>query len=101
MPMSDRLDDRLVQGCQSQLYLKVTCDNQLLDISTYSDALISSGLAYLISFVYSNEPPEAVFKCPPLFIKEIGLLTLLSPSRSNGLSQLYKKLQQETLKWIS
>ena len=101
MDLEDQLENHLVQGCQSLLYLKVVCKNKKLLISTHSDALISAGLAFLLTQVYIEEPPEAVFKCPPTFIKEMGLLSALSPSRANGLNSLYQKLQKESLKWLT
>ena len=101
MALEDQTENHLVQGCQSLLYLKVACINKKLLISTHSDALISAGLAFLLTQVYNEEPPEAVFKCPPTFIKEMGLLSALSPSRANGLNSLYQKLQKESLKWLS
>jgi len=101
MAHDDQIENYLVQGCQSLLYLKVACINKKLLISTHSDALISAGLAFLLTQVYNEEPPEAVFKCPPIFIKEMGLLSALSPSRANGLNSLYQKLQKESLKWLT
>ena len=101
MALEDQTENHLVQGCQSLLYLKVACINKKLLISTHSDALISAGLAFLLTQVYNEEPPEAVFKCPPTFIKEMGLLSALSPSRANGLNSLYQKLQKESLKWLT
>ncbi len=100
MPTKDHIKEYLVQGCQSLLYLKVTGSNSRIQVSTHSDALISSGLAYLLTHVYDGEPPEAVFKCPPTFLKEMGLLDALSPSRANGLNSLYQKLQKDSLKWL-
>ncbi|MCB1110519.1 MAG: SufE family protein [Chlamydiia bacterium] len=100
MPSEERLEEFLVQGCQSLLYLKVSCSEGRLLIITHSDALISAGIAFLIAHVYHGEPPEAVFKCPPRFIQDIGLLTLLSPSRANGLKSLYQKLQKEAMQWL-
>lgn len=101
MPKEDQKEEYLVPGCQSLLYLKVTCENGVLSIQTTSDALISSGLAQLLVQVYHGEPPLAVTKCPPLFLKEVGILGALSPSRANGLKSLYQKLQKESLKFIA
>ncbi len=101
-PMSpdDQVEENLVAGCQSLLYLKVECVGGLLALQATSDALISAGLAQLLIQTYDGESPEAVFKCPPLFLKEIGLFEALSPSRSNGLKSLYQKLQKESLKFL-
>ncbi len=95
---SARTQENLVQGCQSLLYLETTSKEGRLCFNADSEALISKGLAALLIYVYSGEPPEALFKEPPLFLKEIGLHQALSPARSNGLLSLYKKMQHEALK---
>ena len=100
MPVCDQTEERLVLGCQSLLYLKVECDHGRLCLQVSSNALISAGLASLLIQVYQGESPETVFECPPLFLKEIGLLSLLSPSRSNGVKSLYQQLQRECLRLI-
>lgn len=96
-----RTEDRLVPGCQSLLYLDVSLIDGRLFLQAYSDALISSGLAELLIQVYQGEPPQSVIHCPPLFLKELGILSSLSPSRANGLKSLYEKLQKESLKFIA
>lgn len=96
-----RSEKNLVQGCQSVLYLETTYLNGLIHFKADSEALISKGLAALLIYVYSGQNPEALFKEPPRFLKEIGLNQALSPTRSNGLASLYKKMQQEALKIIS
>lgn len=100
MPLSDQTEDRLVVGCQSLLYLQTKCNQNCLSLQVGSNALISAGLAHLLIQVYNGEPPLAVFECPPLFLKEIGLFNLLSPSRSNGLKALYQKLQKDCLQFL-
>ncbi|MBF5059019.1 SufE family protein [Candidatus Neptunochlamydia vexilliferae] len=96
----DQIEENRVKGCQSTLYLKVSCVDGRLKLQASSDALISAGLASLITYVYNGELPRAVLECPPLFLKEIALLDALSPGRAIGLKSLYQKLQQECLKWL-
>jgi cysteine desulfuration protein SufE len=100
MSKEDQKEEYRVPGCQSLLYLKVTSIHGVLSIQTTSDALISAGLAQLLVEVYDGEPPLAVTHCPPLFLKELGILEALSPSRANGLKSLYQKLQKESLKFL-
>jgi len=97
-PEEKRQKEYRVHGCQSTLYLVITLDQGKMHISASSDSLISSGLAALLIAIYENEPPETLFQCPPLFLKEIGVLDNLSPMRSNGLHSLYKKMQEDVLK---
>ena len=96
-----RTPENLVRGCQSILYLETRFQDGLIYFQAGSEALISKGLAALLIHVYSGEPPESLFKHPPLFLQEIGLYQALSPSRSNGLLSLYKKMQQDAIKVLN
>ena len=99
-PKEEKKEENRVQGCQSLLYLKTTLHEENVDILVFSNALISSGLAALLVFVYQNESPIAILKYPPLFLKEIGILEALSPGRSNGLRSLYQKLRKNVVQFI-
>jgi len=101
-PFSESLKtpDRIVHGCQSTLYLQAECKEGKIFFSAASDALISAGLAALLIMAYSGETPETVLKNPPLFLQEIGILTSLSPNRSNGLHHIYLRMKQEALNFL-
>lgn len=92
-----KVEKNLVQGCQSQMYLVSALENNKVFFTAFSDALISSGLAYLLISAYNNQSPEIILKEPPHFLEDLGLFSLLSPIRSNGVKSLYLKMQQETV----
>ncbi len=100
-PAALRSPERIVPGCQSVLYLDVTLKDGVLEFAATSEALISKGLAALLIAVYGSLPPEAVLLNPPSFLEELGIFASLSPSRSNGLAQIYLRMQQEALKALS
>ena len=88
--------DRLVPGCQSQMYLYSELkENGYLFFLADSDALISKGLAALLLAVYNNEAPEVIIQCPPTYLEELQIPGSLSPGRSNGLFSLHLRLKQE------
>ncbi|HEX2580309.1 MAG TPA: SufE family protein, partial [Rhabdochlamydiaceae bacterium] len=97
---TSRTPANLVPGCQSIMYLETTLNNGKLFLNADSEALISKGLAALLIYVYSDESPATIAHYPPTFIQEIGLLSAISPARSNGLASLYHKLRQEALKYL-
>ncbi len=95
--------ENLVEGCQSRLYLVSKFCNQTpgtIRFHAHSDALISSGLAYLLLHVYDNEPPECLLQRPPTFLEELGIPNALTPSRSNGLSSLHLRMKRDALKYL-
>lgn len=94
----DKCETNLVKGCQSQMYLcSCLCGDKVV-FNAESDALISSGLAALLCKVYSNESPEAILKCPPSYLDELGISASLSPNRANGLYSLHLRMKQDALK---
>lgn len=101
LPEEFKTPENLVIGCQSKMYLHAYINNGLIYFETESDAIISAGLGVLLTQVYSEEPIETIFKCPPDYLKQIGITSILSPSRSNGLMSLYLKMKQEALRLYS
>lgn len=95
-----KIPQHLVSGCQSNLYLISRIDDGFVYFEAASDALISAGLAALLIAVYSGESPETILKEPPRFVDELGLHASLSPSRSNGLSNIHLRIKQEALKFL-
>jgi len=93
--------DRIVQGCQSKLYLRSYLRDGKIFFEVSSDALISAGLAALLILAYNGEPPETVLKCPPLFMAEIGVAESLSLNRSNGLAYIHLRMKQEAVRWLA
>lgn len=91
----------LVQGCQSEMYLRSFSEEGRMFFLTESNALLSAGLALLLTRVYSGEPPSYVLMTPPDYLKEFGFLSRLSPSRSNGLYHIHLKMRQDALRLLT
>lgn len=89
-----KCEENLVSGCQSIMYLTAEIREGLLFFHAESDALISAGLAALMTHVYSGETPEVILKAEPLFLKELGIIQTLSPNRANGLMGIMFKMKQ-------
>ena len=95
-----KIEENRVKGCQSQMYLHSDYKEGQVLFQASSDALISSGLAYLLLFVYSGQTPEAILKCPPTYLEELGITASLTPNRANGLYSLHLKMKQDALKHL-
>ena len=96
-----KTETALVRGCQGSLYLHTTMRGDgTLSFEAQADALISAGLAALLILAYNEEPPEAIIMCEPLFLKQLDIDSLLSPSRSNGLYSLHLRMKQDATKHI-
>lgn len=89
-----KTEDLKVKGCQSQVWIKseLTSDGKVKFVGD-SDALLVKGLVALVLFVYSDESPDVILKIEPVFLKEIGFDSGLSPSRANGLYSMIKQIK--------
>ena len=82
---AEKTDDKLLAGCQSQVWLYLEGDADEVTIRANSDAAIVSGLIALLISVYSGCSARQIVDTQPYFIAEIGLSSHLSPTRANGL----------------
>lgn len=92
-----KTDDRLIQGCQSQVWLDSKIENGKMHFYADSDAIITKGIIGLLIRVLDNETPEDIAKVDLHFIREIGLQEHLSITRSNGLVSMIKKIKMSAL----
>lgn len=88
-----KTDDRLIEGCQSRVWLDAEVVNGRMKLTADSDAIITKGIVGLLIRVLDNETPEDVAKTDLFFIREIGLQEHLSPTRANGLASMVKKIK--------
>ena len=88
-----RVDQNLIRGCQSQVWLNAEMNDGLLYYQGDSDALIVKGLVALLLRVVNAQPVSAVIDADFHFIDKIGLKEHLSPTRSNGLLAMVKQIK--------
>jgi cysteine desulfuration protein SufE len=93
LPDEDRIEDNLVKGCQSQVWLTVDLDGNKLIFKADSDAAITKGLVSLVVRLYSDQTPEEILTTNPEFISKIGMQQHLSPTRANGLASMVKQMK--------
>jgi cysteine desulfuration protein SufE len=96
-----KTEDRLIEGCQSRVWLHSEFKNNLMEYSADSDAIITKGIIGLLIQVMNKETPETILKTDLHFIKEIGLQEHLSPTRANGLVGMVKRMKTEALKYLN
>lgn len=92
-PEQYRDEDHKVKGCVSQVWLHAEEDGNTIRFQGDSDAHIPKGLISLLLRVYSGQDRNEIASTPPYFIERIGLGQNLTPSRTNGLFSMVKKIQ--------
>ena len=97
MPDTDKTDQNIIKGCQSQVWLTANFADGLVIFRADSDAIITKGIIGLLVKVLSGLPPKEIIDADLHFIDAIGLRENLSPTRSNGLVSMIKQIKMYAL----
>lgn len=92
-----KTDSNLIDGCQSRVWLQADMIDGKMHLQAESDALIVKGIIALLIRVLSDHTPREILDSDLYFIEEIGLKEHLSPTRSNGLLAMVKKIRMYAL----
>jgi|TARA_B100001750_G_C15447667_1_gene567121 cysteine desulfuration protein SufE len=95
-----KIEENKVHGCQSQVWFKTELKNDLFICQAISDSAIVSGLIALLLKIYNQKDPSDIVSTNPTFVSMIGLDEHLSPTRSNGLNVMLKKIKNDARKMI-
>ena len=96
LPLIDevhKLDENLIKGCQSKVWLYSDLKEDRLFFSADSDAILTKGIVALLLRVFSNQKPQDILVANTDFIDKIGLKEHLSPTRANGLVSMIKQIK--------
>lgn len=95
LPEDLRTGNHLLPGCVSQLWIACQANDGKLHFPMDADAAISKGIAAAVCGLYNGMSPEATLAVEPDFFEETGLASLISPNRSNALSNLRNYIVKE------
>lgn len=93
-PEEAKTEDRLINGCQSKVWLDAKMKDGKLVFSADSDAIITKGIISLLVGLYSGRTPEEIAGSDFSFLDRIGLKENLSPTRANGLASMVARIRQ-------
>ena len=88
-----RLNENLIKGCQSKVWLHAREIYGKVIYTADSDAIITKGIAALLIRVLSEQKAEDILENEMYFIDAIGLKEHLSMTRSNGLVSMIKQMK--------
>lgn len=92
-----KTDNNLIDGCQSRVWLQADLIDGKIHFQAESDALIVKGIIALLIKVLNDRTPDEILDADLYFIEKIGLKEHLSPTRSNGLVAMVKKMRMYAL----
>lgn len=104
LPLIDekhKTEENIIKGCQSKVWVYAEMDNDQVDFTADSDAIITKGIIAILIRVFSGQKPEDIINADTSFIDEIGLKEHLSPTRANGLVSMIKQMKMYAIAYNS
>ena len=97
LPPSVYVDENLVPGCQSRVWLVNQLSDsepQTVQIMVDSDAFVVKGLSYVVLQMFDTRTPREVLDVDYVQVFDrMGLGRLILPQRKNGLYSMVKKIR--------
>ncbi|MDH7446285.1 SufE family protein [Aquimarina sp. 2201CG14-23] len=88
-----KIEENIIKGCQSKVWVHAEMNDDKIEFTADSDAIITKGIIAILIRVFSGQHPKAIIDADTAFIDEIGLKEHLSPTRANGLVSMIKQLK--------
>ena len=98
-PEEDKNDENLIDGCQSKVWFTAQMEDGKVIYRGDSDAILVKGIVALLIRVLSGHTPEEIVNTQLYFIDEIQLREHLSPTRSNGLNAMLRRMIEYAIKY--
>lgn len=93
-PEHQRIDENMVKGCVSKVWMVPKIENGIFTFDGDSDAHIVRGLVGLLHIIYSGQPVADLKKIDIHGIFEkLALNENLSPNRRNGVFSMIEKIR--------
>ena len=98
-PEADKNDNNLIDGCQSKVWFTAEMQDGKVVYKGDSDAILVKGIVALLIRVLSEQTPEDIINTKLYFIDEIQLREHLSPTRSNGLNAMLRRMIEYAMQY--
>lgn len=96
-----KVEENIIKGCQSTVWLASDYYDGKVYFKADSDAMIVKGLVSTLIAVLSGHTPDEIINAKIDFIREIGMMTHLAQTRSNGLLSMIKQIKNYALVYKS
>jgi len=96
-----KLNENKIKGCQSTVWLVASYNDGRVFFKADSDAVIVKGLISMLIKVLSGHTPTEIIDARLDFIGEIGMMTHLAQTRSNGLLSMIKQMKNYAIAFQS
>ncbi len=93
MEESEIIDQNLVKGCQSKVWLTAMIEDEKIFYNADSNAEITKGLVSLLIRIFSGQKADDIINADLYFIEKIGMNRFIGTQRSNGFASVIKQMK--------
>ncbi|MDN4163909.1 SufE family protein [Cytophagales bacterium LB-30] len=93
MDESLKVEENIIKGCQSKVWLSTRLEGDKVLYLADSNTQITKGLISLLIRVLSGQKPEDIMTADLYFIEKIGMGQVIGSQRSNGFSSMIKQMR--------
>lgn len=92
-----RVEENLIKGCQSQVWVTADKEGEQINYSADSDSVITKGMIALFIRVLNGNTAEEILTADMSFIEQTKLKEHLAPTRANALTLMEKQMKKLAL----
>ena len=92
-PVNNKIDDFIVKGCQSKVWLFAQEEDQRVIFHADSNTVVTKGLVSLLVRVLSGHRAEDILNEDIYFPDKIGMGRFIGSQRTNGFSAMIKQMK--------
>jgi cysteine desulfuration protein SufE len=89
----DKIEDNIVKGCQSKVWLTATVEDEKVYFVADSNTAITKGLVSLLIRIFNGQTTDAILNADLYFMHKIGMERFIGTQRSNGFAAMIKQMK--------
>ena len=93
MKEEDMVEENIVKGCQSKVWMTARMENDKLYFEADSNTAITKGLVSFLVRMFNGQQPEDILNADLYFMKKIGMERFIGTQRSNGFASMIKQMK--------
>lgn len=94
-----RVNENLVKGCQSKVWLTSKFLNGKILFMADSNTDVTKGLISMLIRIWNGRAPEEILHTDLYFIEKIGMHRVVGSQRSNGFASMIKQMKRYALEY--
>jgi cysteine desulfuration protein SufE len=92
-PEEDKIEDNIVKGCQSKVWLTARNEDDKIYFEADSNTAITKGLLSLLIRIFNGQQIADILNTELYFMQKIGMERFIGTQRSNGFAAMIKQIK--------